>query len=392
MKKSLKILSLILAFVFAFPVCAFASAPDDTVLKFNKDGKFKIMLFADSQDDENLEETTTALMCEALDKYQPDFVIYLGDNTVADGYDNQFKAIQAVTAPVRDRDIPYGIVFGNHDQEFGVDKETLLEMYRSLGGCLTYDAVPGMYGCGSCNIPIMSSGGSGIAFNLWLIDSGSGNPDPGVGGYDYVHPDILEWYKNTSAKLAAENGGEPVPAMNFQHIVIPEIFDKLYVELPFDLGDASNHILGKNYSLIPVFTRLNGYWLEQCCPPSVYDGQLDAWKEAGDVIAAFHGHDHNNSYEVNIDGVDIVNVPTVGCNSYSKDVSRGAGLITLDENDPENYKYELINIYDLALEKDSSITKVNGGKSAAYYALVKFADTIVQCIFRVLHILKIDLL
>lgn len=386
MKHMKKILAVLLAVVMMTPVLLAHAAEGDTTLQFREDGTFKIMLFADPQDDENLEETTTALMCEALDKYQPDLVVYLGDNTVANGYDNQYKAIEAVTKPVVDRGIPYSIVFGNHDEEHDVSKEDLLAIYQSFGNCLTYDAVPDLTGCGNCNLPIYSSDGSKIAFNLWMIDSNMYNADPEVGGYDYVHEDQLAWYKETAAALTAQNGGKPVPAMDFQHIVIPEIFDELYVELPVSLGKLSEDRNGKSYSLLPIFTRLNGYWLEVPCPPNCYDGQLDAWLEMGDVIAEFHGHDHNNSYQVNIQGVDVINVPSCGCNSYSKDISRGAGLITLHEDDPTNYDYQLVNMYALALAEGSNIPNVEGGKSKAYYALIKMLDSIVQTMFKMFRI------
>ncbi len=387
MKRTYRVLAAVLAALLLFPFAsAFAADAPADGLRFRDDGTCKIMLFADPQDDEDLEETTEAIICEALDKYSPDLVVFLGDNTVADGYDNQKKAIEAIINPVAEREIPYSIVFGNHDEEHNVSKEALLEIYQSLGNCLTYDAVPELSGCGNCNLPIYSADGSRMVFNLWMIDSGMYNSDPAVGGYDYVHEDQIAWYKETAAALAAENGGKPVPAMDFQHIVIPEIFDELYVELPRSLGKLSENRNGKSYSLLPVFTRLNGYWLETPCPPNVYDGQLAAWVETGDVIAEFHGHDHNNSYQVNIEGVDVINVPSCGCNSYSKDISRGCGLITLNEKDPTNYSYELINMYDLALEKDSAIPSVEGGRSRAYYALVKTVDAFVQAMFKVFRV------
>ena len=386
MKTAKKLLAVLIAALMTLSVLpVFAATAEDDALRFNAGGKFKIMLFADPQDDEDLEETTAQLMCEALDKVRPDLVIFLGDNTVADGYEKQAQAIEAVTKPVRDRNVPYAIVFGNHDQEHNVSKEELLEIYRGLG-CLTYDADPDIYGCGTCNLPIYASDGSGVAFNLWLIDSGSNNTDEGAFGYDYVHPDQIEWYKKTAAALAAENGGKPVPALDFQHIVIPEIFDALYPKLPVSLGKATQEMAGGTYSLIPVFTRLNGYWLEQCCPPAVYDGQLDAWKEVGDVMAEFHGHDHVNSYHINVEGVDIVNVPTVGCNSYSKDINRGVGVITLDEKDLSGYEYELLNIYELALEKNSKISEVDGGKSRAHYSFMKLLDAMVSAMFKVFNL------
>lgn len=362
------------------PIASFAEG--DAALKFNPDGKFKIMMFADIQDNEDVEETTLQLMAEAIEKYQPDLCVYLGDNTVAQGYDNQYAAIKAVTEPCVSRNVPYAIVFGNHDQEQGVEKEVLLEMYREFN-CLTYDAVPEMYGCGTCNLPIMSSDGAKIAFNLWLTDSGQRNPDKEVGGYDYVHPDQIEWYKETAAALKAANGGVPVPSINFQHIVVPEIYYALGFEtLPITVGGDYTY-MGKTFLPAPNFSTHKGMVFEHPCPPKVADGQLDAWVDSGDVIASFFGHDHTNSFETNYKGVDLTAVPTAGCNSYSNEINRGVGLITLDENAPADYTYELIHMYDMALADGSQISKVDGGKPKFIYSIYKFFSELLDQIHQV---------
>lgn len=326
-----------------------------TKLHFGYTGKFKILIFADCQDDETIEETTRLLMCEALDKYCPDLVIFLGDNTVAQGYEKQYTAIEALTKPCRDRNISFAMVFGNHDQEQGVPKEKLFEIYKSFG-CLTYDADPDIYGCGNCNLPVYSFDGSKISFNLWLIDSGSNNTVTPQGGYDFIRQDQLDWYKKTAAELKKQNGGKAVPAMNFQHIVIPEIYEHLYYKAPFSKNPKTT-FMGVTYSDGTKISKYSGLILERACPPRIYDGQLDAWKETGDVIASFCGHDHTNSFRTFIRGIENINVPTAGCYAYSTEITRGFGVLTLYEDDPKNYDYELVHMYDMALSSDSQILK-----------------------------------
>ena len=383
MKKTKKLFAVLLSVLMIISVSAVAFAADESAetLRFNDDGKFKIMIFTDAHDDDELAESTRILMCEALDKYKPDFVVFLGDNTTVSGYDRQVAAIDALTKPTRDRGIPFGMVHGNHDSEYGLSRDEICEIWSSFG-CMTYDADPSLYGCGNCNLPIMSSDGSKIAFNLWFIDSGSVNTDLDRYTYDYVHPDQIEWYKKTAAELKEQNGGEVVPAIDFQHIIIPEVYDKLYPELPASLGKLSIERAGKTYFTMPVLTRLNGYWLEHPCPPEVYDGQLEAWKEVGDVIAEFNGHDHKNTFRVNVDGIDVVNVPACGEAAYHSDFTRGVGLITLDENNPRDYDYELIQMYKLALDKNSGIPEATG-ESRAYYSGIAFVDFIPQVFFRI---------
>ncbi len=382
MKTAKKILCVLLVCVMAAFGCSVMAFADDTALQFNEDGQFKIMLFADSQDDETLEATTTQLMKESLAKYTPDLVIFLGDNTVASGDEKQYTAIEALLAPVIEANVPFALVFGNHDQEQGVDKEDLLAMYQEIGGdlCLTTDAVPELYGCGNSNLTILSSDGTKTAFNLWLFDSGSSLHDEEGEwlGYDYVREDQIEWYKSTAAELKAANGGENVPALAFQHIIVPEVYEAMYPALPFAIPEMTYK--GVGYIPVPSFSAHTGFIFEPPCPSYYSEGQFDAWVETGDIIGSFYGHDHVNSFTLNYKGIDITTVPTIGCNSYSDELTRGAGLITLDEKDLSTYSYEVAEMYDMALEEGSELTMVDGGKSSFHYMfmrlIAKLLDTI----------------
>lgn len=368
--KTTRLLSIALTIIMIIScIPVFASAEGETQLQFGSDGKFKIMLFADIQDDDPIEETTLQMMHECLDKYKPDLVIYLGDNGVA-YTEKEYSTVKAITAPCVENGVPYAIVFGNHDGEREVSKEKLLTYYQEFG-CLTTDADPDIYGCGNCNLPILSSDGKKTAFNLWLIDSGSSNPDKEVGGYDYVHEDQIEWYKNTAEELRNANGGKVVPSILFQHIIMPEAYEAIYPRLPFKMGKDYT-IDGTTYFPVPFFNRHAGIILEPCSPPFVNGGQWDAIVETGDVIATFHGHDHVNDFTATHEGIDIVNVPTVGCQAYSDAISRGAGLITLDEKDLSAYEYEMIYFFNMALEEDSEILSKEGARSEAYYKFIRF--------------------
>ncbi|MBR3956108.1 MAG: metallophosphoesterase family protein [Clostridia bacterium] len=369
MKKLFCILLSCLLCVAFLPLFASAETTNKS-LQFNENGEFRIVIFSDIQDNEDVEESTMQLMRETLDKYTADLVIFLGDNSVDRSLDGYAKSVEAFTLPCRERNIPHAFVFGNHDTELDATPEELLDIYKQFG-TMTYDADPDLYGCGNCNIPILSSDGTKTAFNLWLIDSGSANPDKETGGYDYVREDQIEWYKTTAAKLKAENGGEVVPAMLFQHIIMPEVYETLYPKLPFTAGKDYT-IEGKTYFPVPFFNRHAGIILEPCSPPFVNGGEMDALLETGDVIAAFFGHDHVNDFVTDCYGIAFHNVPTVGCNAYSDAISRGSGLITLYEDDIENFDYETIYHFDMALEEGSLLPQIEGRNSTFYYKLVKF--------------------
>ena len=373
MKLTKKVLAVALAMLMLAATFAMTASANvsDYILKFNEDGKFTIMMFADSQDDEELEETTAQLMREALAAYTPDLVIYMGDNSVAPG-EKQADAIAAIVAPVVEAGVPFTVVFGNHDQEQGVPNEDLLKEYQKYPGCLAYDVDPELYGCGNHNLPILASNGLGIAFNLWFVDSGTSTEE--AGGYDYVREDQINWYKDTAKALSLLNGGEVVPAMSFQHIIVPEVYDALgMMKIPVGIGEWTFD--GQAYLPIPNFGAFTGFLFEPPCPSHINGGQMDAWLETGDVMATFYGHDHVNDFTTTYEGIDITTVPTVGCNSYSNDINRGVGLITLDENDLSTYEYEALRMYDFALAEGSQILDCEGALSKTSYQFNKFMDT-----------------
>lgn len=383
MKNIKKVLSIVLAVIMTVCIVpVFASAEGSSVLQFDENGEFKIMIFADIQDNENVEETTIQLMREGIAKYEPDLVVFLGDNTVAKGYDGQYATISEILVPCIEANVPFALVFGNHDQEQGVEKEDLLAMYKEIGGdlCLTWDA-PDTYGCGNSNLLIMSSDNIlKPVFNLWFIDSGSSlhDEDGNWLGYDYVREDQIEWYENTAAALKALNGGEVIPSILFQHIIVNEVYEAMYPSIPFTIADYNYD--NTTYIPVPSFSKHTGVVLEPPCPPYINGGQFDSLVETGDVIATFHGHDHTNDFTLTYEGIDITTVPTVGCHSYSSDLSRGFGLITLNEDDLTTYDYETIYMFDMALEDNSELTSVNGGESKIYYMFMKFVRNMLDSI------------
>ena len=222
-----KVLNIILSVILClsvvspcFAIQSFAETGDETTLKF-KDGKFRILVFADPQDDLNPCEETLDLMYASIEAAKPDLVVFTGDNihgpspVLYRSKKRVEKAIRQIMEPVTSQNIPFAIVYGNHDDEGKVSKQFQMAVYNSMPGCLASEG-EAMTGCGNYNLPIKSSDGAKNVFNLWFIDSGT--YDKENGGYAHVAEDQLAWYKKTSDALKAENGGEPMPSLLFQHI------------------------------------------------------------------------------------------------------------------------------------------------------------------------------
>ncbi len=361
MKK--RILSLLLAtlmLICAVAPGAFATeeAPE-AQLQFGTDGKFEILVLADVQDVYPLKEDTLQYIREALDTVKPDLVVFNGDNIVIDDE----RAYDQLLEVLDERDQKFTFVFGNHDSEDRkYSREELLAFYQKYDECLAYDADPSLHGCATHNLPILSSDGSKVAFNLWMFDSGDYiSEGEHEGEYDCVRADQIEWYKNESKKLEAENGGK-VPSIAFEHIITEEGVAALHPEMPSFLGALGRAFTNGNaYSILPIFSRIiSGVILEPPCPSVDNEGQWDAFVERGDVLGCVFGHDHVNTFIGEYDGIDVIMTPGITSHSYKNDTFRGGRIITIDEENPWEYETEMLYFHALALKEGSLLPEVTG--------------------------------
>ncbi len=348
-----KIFSVLLAALLVYACGMPACAAEARQLSFGKDGKFTIMVATDIHEVEPMTEAESVFLSEAVAAVQPDVVVLDGDNMVCKGtaiYDQLLK-------PFVSAGVPFTLVFGNHDRESSdLTREEQLAQYKRAGGslCLAYDAVPELSGCGTHNLPVLSSDGSRIAFNLWLFDSGDYVPDK---GYDRVRKDQIDWYRENSIRLETENGGK-VPSMAFQHIIAKQIFDAVYV--PEQNPDKAFRTFedGTAFSAKVNRKAYDGYLRETPCPSVLDDGQWAAFTERGDVLGCVTGHDHVNNFVVKYNGVDFIQTSSAGHRAYGDVLSRGVRVITIDEKDPWQYETHTVYESDLAMQRTSKIPSV----------------------------------
>ena len=63
-------------------------------------------------------DDTLNLLTKAVSELEPDFVIYLGDNARAATESQMRSIISRITYPVSVNEIPFDLVFGNHDHQY----------------------------------------------------------------------------------------------------------------------------------------------------------------------------------------------------------------------------------------------------------------------------------
>ncbi len=366
-----KFITLILVGVMLVASIIPASAAEKAKkLQFDKDGDFKVLHICDCQDGFPAQEKMFTYINYMLENYKPDLVVLGGDNTVGEE-ETKAQAIEELVAPFVEHETYFTLVFGNHDHQQGVEKEELLEMYQKYGGkyCLAYDADPDLTGVANHNLPIYSSDGEKIKFNLWLIDSNHYVTDENGDeiGYDSVREDQIEWYKNTYKKLEKEAGGK-VYSLCFQHIVPGEVYDVMFPEVKKPLSPLTEtYNNGKHYPIfLPDTSAFTGHLFENPSPGIYNYGQVDAMLETGDVLSILFGHDHICSYEIDYEGIKFINTPGVTFNSYGNEFTRGSRLITIKEDAPDTFESEVITVNEVAYEDEDfgeamGISKLKAG-------------------------------
>jgi len=282
------------------------SCAHEATLQFSPDGEFKIAQFTDLHFNAEMQESNIVFkrMDEVVRAEKPDMIVITGD--IIYSYPAE-KPLRMVLEKLSSYGIPFCTVFGNHDGDWGLSKDEMTAIIHSYPGNINPSDINEDY-----TVAIASSDGSGApAAMLYFIDSNAHlfDGDGGFIGYDSIHPEQVEWYRNTSREITEANGGEPLPALMFFHIPLQE-----YRSASVTDGAA-----------------MKGTRMEPVCCAAGNTGMFDAIVECGDVMGTFVGHDHDNDYVTSKDGVLLAYGRFSGGNTEYNNLSNGARIIVLKE-------------------------------------------------------------
>ena len=253
------------------------------VLKFNRDGKFKIVQFTDvhyKYDDQANSQISLDRINEVLDAERPDFVMFTGDVVVSN---EAFKGLDIVLEPCIRRNIPFGVIFGNHDDEYDRTRAELYDYLSQKKGSM----MPAREGevAPDYVLTVKSSKDKNKnAALLYCIDSHAYTQIKSVPGYDWIKFDQIAWYRNQSKEFTKQN-------------------------------------------------RLFGVRGEGVACPTTNSGLFTSIKECGDVMGTFVGHDHNNDYAVMYKEVLLAYGRYTGGNTVYNNLANGARVIILQEGE-----------------------------------------------------------
>ena len=323
-------------------------------LKFKEDGKFKILQINDTQDTDNMHKRTEEFIRAAVAEVKPDLVVIPGDvcNDIFIGANTKRvkQTLRNLGSLLSELKVPFAYTPGNHDH----DKDEMLSPAEQMAVFeeFAYNIHNEGSDPGSYNIPILSSDGSRIALNVFMIDSQ--NKDGLANGYTGCTPETTAWYVKKSNELKELNGGEVVPSVVYQHVPVWQIYDCLE---KVDKKEANNAIFSLNdyewykevedrmYTEEGRMLRNDNYIGEAPCS-EVFDtksGEYDAWVKQGDVMGAFFAHDHVNHFMMQTkDGIIMGYNGGTGFAAYGRGSHRSMRVYEFDENDVKNFTIDSV--------------------------------------------------
>ncbi|CAM1508655.1 Fc.00g055030.m01.CDS01 [Cosmosporella sp. VM-42] len=292
-------------------------------LTFSEDGKFQIAIFSDMHfgGDESgtgpqQDRGTVRVIGEVLDYDPPDLVVLNGDLINGDSTyaENSTHYIDQIVAPMVERNLTWASTYGNHDHNYNITGDGILEREQMWSGARTQkmvntskSGVTNYYllvypaNCtdtSTCNPELL----------LWFFDSRGGFYYQGEDQEDWVDSSVVTWFNDTNTELV-DTYGKVIPSLAFVHIPI-----NATEALQTELGIHEHYQPGINDD--PPVPQQGEGWCsdgtrdEDNCP---YGGQDEPFMEAlvtiPGIMGLFYGHDHGNSWcyrwDSQLDGMNI---------------------------------------------------------------------------------------
>lgn len=308
-------------------------------VKFNN-GKIRIMQISDPQDMQWVRKSMITMLNKACDMVKPDLIVFTGDNILGnhirdkrfgEGTKNltreqEYKCLETAIHHITDipekRNIPFAMVFGNHDDRNSFSKDEQADIFRACKMNRGLETTGNL--CGTYRLPIYSSDGEKKIFDIYMIDTAYYNHDEDK-CYEEITKEAVDWYKNE----AAEN---KEPAMMFMHIPFKEL--GYFVDTDSD-GKPTGLKNGAKGEVGECISAVNDEY-----------GMFEAVKNNGNVKMIASGHDHTNSFTGKMDSISFAATPTASFRCYGNK-SRGVRIFEIEESNPENISTYTLNMTDI---------------------------------------------
>ena len=262
-----------------------------------------------------------------IKRSRPDMIVLTGDSVFPflpkAGTLNNRKQAKKLMAFLDGFQIPYTLVFGNHDCEMGstCNKEELAQLFKKGKYCIFTEGRRALTGVGNFLIELVDNSGK-VLLPLVMLDSNMYREGGWFySGFDCIKEDQVDWCMERLNALKQQN--PDIKAMAFFHMPLRE-FKEAYEKMK--LGDRS--VLYRHGSI----GEKNEYF-----GISKYEGTFfERAAENGVIKWMFCGHDHLNTLSLIYKGIQMtygMSIDYLGYKGIKKSyIQRGGTLITRKVN------------------------------------------------------------
>lgn len=229
----------------------------------------------------HMTKNTDSIIKKLVSENNPDFIVITGDTVYGP---TNLMYTKHVAELMDGFEIPWAIVYGNHDDEGKADKYRMGEIYENSEYCVYENGPFNIGGTGNYAVNLTKNG---LPFySLIMMDSNRVTRYAGKEEYGSFTPSQVIWYDWLQQGLT-DNGYDK--SMMFFHIPFPEYIEayEYWEESGFDPATGSG---SKN---------------EDVCCSTYNPGMFGKILEKGATTHVFVGHDHVNDYSVNYKGITL---------------------------------------------------------------------------------------
>lgn len=279
-----------------------------------------------------------------VERVKPDLIILTGDNVYPipffSGAINNLRQSKFVANLLESFEIPWTMVFGNHDAEpFSTHtKEELCEFYSQQKHCLLTRGDKNISGVGNHIIKINNEDDT-LNTLLVMLDSNMYLKKSFFSTFDNIHDNQIEWYKENVTRLS--KGNNLANSLAFFHMPLIEYRDAWAKLKMGNLDEVTYHLgtINETNDHIGFSRRKKGNFFEEMV-------------KFGSLKGCFCGHDHLNNISMTYKGIRLTYGMAIDFLAYrgirKKYTNRGGTVILIKDDKSFDVKLEpLTTVYEI---------------------------------------------
>ena len=280
-----------------------------------------------------------------IERTNPDLITITGDVAWAGDYD----ALMALGPIIDKYKIPWAVLWGNHDQERGLDRLDRSISYLRENEHFVYENGPAELGRGNYIIGICEN--DKLLHALVMMDSHNRMPKLGTGiendsSWAKLVPEQIEWYKERVSELKEQGCPESTLMLHIPIYEYRNAFEKAF-KSGIDPKSVTSEQSENGECWNENYKDSFGVKYEDICSYYEDDGVFEAIKEKSHTKNVICGHDHVNSFSINHEGVRLTFALKTGPGCYWNEALNGGTLLTINDKGELTVKHEYVDVKEL---------------------------------------------